>query len=459
MRVAPCIRGALAALVCSLSLIVALAAPAAADDHDVVFAINETQLHKRPGEASPVVGHANEGDELEIVGDQGRWLRVRNGKQVGWVARTEVATTKPAPPRPHAVRSGFSGQPVTDANKVAIDAERVRGYDDPRTKAKVVLDLVRGDVVSVLGRGYSGWLLVEPSDGGPGWIPDSAVKDAGKFVGDPRLTPAEVARAHGVPVVTVEAAAKPRAKPEASVAKRSELGAFAPRQPSMRGALLATGGAQTFKMRQHGSGSGTAIATGGVANLAAEGQLRVRRNIWAGVGATAELGTADMTYYGSAQQSKPMATQELAIDAYAELGLGSLPHVALRGGIHYGTLSVESDRAEPMLIGERIAGPTIGVAGALPIGDRLVLSASVDGMPVGAQKMSELPPGTMYATTVRGLWARTMLAMPLPAHLVAALSYRFGALSADLTDGAAMPRTASRTDLSHVVTAGVGVIW
>jgi hypothetical protein len=47
----------------------------------------------------------------------------------------------------------------------------------------------------------------------------------------------------------------------------------------------------------------------------------------------------------------------------------------------------------------------------------------------------------------------------LPAHLVAALTYRFGALSADLTDNAAMPRTATRTDLSHVITAGVGVAW
>jgi hypothetical protein len=53
-----------------------------------------------------------------------------------------------------------------------------------------------------------------------------------------------------------------------------------------------------------------------------------------------------------------------------------------------------------------------------------------------------------------------MFGMALPAHLVAALSYKFGAISTDLTDGAAMmPKTATRTDLSHVVTAGVGVAW
>lgn len=452
MRVRSCrpvrssVLRALAALVCSL--IVSLAAPARADNHDVVFANNEIQLHKRPGEAAPVVGHANQGDELEVLGDQGRWLQVRNGKQVGWVSRTEVATTKPAAPRPHAVRSGFSGQPVTDAMKVAIDIDRVRGYDDPRTKGKVVLDLVRGDVVAVLGRGYSGWLLVEPNDGNPGWIPETAVKDWGKFAGDPRLAPAEVGKAQP----------GPKSAPATATAEQIEV---APRvaQSSMHGAILATGGAQTFKMRQSGGGAGTAIATGELATIVAEGQLRIRGNLWAGLGMAAELGAADLTYYGSAQQSSPMSTTELGIDTYGELGLGSLPQVTVRGGIHYATLSVKSDRAEPMLIGERVAGATVGLGGALPIGRRLLASASVDVMPVGAQKMSELPTGTMYATTVRGLWARATLAMPLPSHLLAAVSYRFGTQSADLTDGAAMPKTATRTDQSHVVTAGVGVIW
>jgi hypothetical protein len=187
--------------------------------------------------------------------------------------------------------------------------------------------------------------------------------------------------------------------------------------------------------------------------------MRVRGEVWVGVGTTAELGTADMTYYGSAEQSAPMATHEVEIDAYAEVGLGRLPYVAARGGIHYATLSVKSDRVEPMLIGERIAGATVGLGGALPLGRLLSLSAAVDVMPAGAQRMSELPPGTLYASSVRALWARATLAMPLPSHLVAALSYRFGELTAELTDGGAMPKTATRTDQSHVVTAGVGVAW
>lgn len=442
--------GAIGVLVCSL--LVALAAPARADVHEVVFAMKEAQLHKRPGEAAPVVGHADEGDELEVLGDQGRWLHVRNGKQVGWLTRTEVSATKPAEPRPHAERSGFAGTPVTDALKVTINIDRVRGYDDPRTKAKAVLDLVRGDVVAVLGRGYDGWLLVEPNDGSPGWIPEAAVKDAGKFAGDPRLAPAEVAKAQAAP----EAA--PKAAPVAATTQAAPIES-SPARALLNGALLATAGGQTFKMRQSGTSAGTAIATGELATIAGDAQVRVRGPVWVGVDATAQLGTADLTYYGAAQQSPNMSTKELAIDASAELGVGRMPYIAARAGVHYATLSVESDRAEPMLIGERIAGATAGLGGALPLGRHLALSAAVDVMPVGAQRMSKLPPGTLYATSVRGLWASSTLAMPLPAHLVAALSYRFGAQSAQLTDNGAMPKTASRTDLSHVVTAGVGVAW
>src|SRR4051812_7748922 len=141
------VRGALAALVCSL--IVALAAPARANDHEVVFAVGRTELHVRPGEAAPVVGHTDEGDELEVLGDQGRWLRVRNGKQIGWLTRTEVTTMKAAEPR-RSQKSGFSGKPVVDAVKVTIEIDRVRGFDDPRTKAKNAIELVRGDVVTVI---------------------------------------------------------------------------------------------------------------------------------------------------------------------------------------------------------------------------------------------------------------------------------------------------------------------
>jgi hypothetical protein len=448
-----------------IAALAALAVPAHADDHDVVFAINRTQLHKRPGEAAPVVGHADQGDELEVLGDQGRWLRVRDGKQVGWVTRTEVAPSKPAEPRNRPERSGFSGKHVPDAVKVTIQIDRVRGFDDPRTKTRSVLDLARGDAVTVLGRGYNGWILVEPDGGSAGWIPASAVTDAGKVAGDPRQAPSEIQKVAAAPEAAAAAPVTVAAAPVTVAAGAARpAGPAGPveastSRPVLRGTLLATAGAQTFKKQQSGNADGVAIAAGELASIAADAQLRVRGDLWVGLGTTAELGKATLTYYGPAEPSAPMSTREISVDAYAELGLGNLPHLAVRGGVHYATFSVKSDRAEAMLIGERIAGATVGVAGTLPLGRRLALSAATDIMPVGAQRMSRVPPGTLYATTVRGGWARGALTMALPAHLVAAVSYRFGILTAHLTDDAATPKTASRTDLSHEVTAGVGMTW
>jgi hypothetical protein len=439
-----CRPGALVAIVCSV--ILALAAPALANDRDVVFAIGKTQIHVRPGEAAPIVGHAEEGEELEVLGDQGRWLRIRSGKQVGWVTRTEVTEAKPAEPRTRVQKTGFSGKPVTDALKVKVAVDRVRGFDDPATKSKAVLDLAKGEVVTVIGRGHDGWILVEQDSGNVGWIPASVVTDGGKFAGDPRQAPDATAKVATAPAAGAGSVSRPV---EVSPAKRL-----------LSGGLLATAGAQTFKMEQTGEGAATATASGPLAVVGARGQMTVRESIWVGVGTMAELGTADMVYQGASETSKPMSTREFAVDGYAEVGWGGLRHLALRGGVHYATMSVESQRTEPMLIGERIAGATVGLGGALPIYRRLLFSAAVDVMPMGAQRLNRLPAGTLYATTVQEAWARASLSMPLPLHLIGAVCYRYGMLSAELSDGAATtPKTANRSDQSHVITAGVGMAW
>ena len=453
----PGMSGALGAIVCSVVL--ALGAPASADERDVVFAAGKLQIHVRPGEAAPIVGHAEEGDELEVIGDQGRWLRVRSGKQVGWVTRTEVSEAKPAEPRTRVQKTGFSGKPVTDALKVKVLADRVRGFDDPATKSKAVLDLAKGETVTVIGRGHDGWILVEQDSGNVGWIPASVVTDGGKFAGDPRQAPNATAKVATAPAAGAGTSASASTSTATSTSSSRPV-EVSPAKRLLSVGLLATAGAQTFKMEQTGEGAATATASGPFAVIGARGQLTVRGSIWVGVTTMAELGTANMVYEGATETSKPMSTREFALDAYGEVGWGGLRHIALRGGVHYATMSVESERTEPMLLGERIAGATVGLEGAVPLYRRLVLSASVDVMPAGAQRLNKLPAGTLYASTVQQAWARASLSLPLPLHLIGAVCYRFGALSADLSDGAAMmPKTASRTDQSHVITAGVGMTW
>ncbi len=421
--------------------IMAMAATSYAGHHETMWAIQETPLHARPHETSPTRSKANKGDALTLIGIHGRWLKVRNGRRVGWVTLSQLEDRKPVPPRTRTERSGFSGKAVTDAVKVTIEIDRVRGFDDPRTKSNSVLDLARGDVVSVIGRGHGGWLLVEAGPGTVGWIPGSAVADAGRFVGDPRQAP------DGIPIVDDDAA-----KIEASIKPR-------PAPSRFQGMLLATVGAQTFAMRQSSDAETMGIAKGTMAAIHLGLRARVLGDVWIGVAGVAERGTADLDYYAASEQSAPMATHELVVDASAAVGWGGDSYVMARGGFHDAWFSVESDRAEPMLVGEQVAGVTVGLGGGVPLGQRLSLSADIDVMPAGVQRPSEALPGALHATGVQGAWTHTTLAFRLPARMVAAVAYHGTYMRAALTDGAATPILATRTDQSHVVTAGLGVTW
>ena len=60
---------------------------------------------------------------------------------------------------------------------------------------------------------------------------------------------------------------------------------------------------------------------------------------------------------------------------------------------------------------------------------------------------------------MRGAFARAAVAVRLPARMVGAIAYRGGMATAELTDGAATPTAATRSDQSHTLTAGLGLAW
>ncbi len=419
-----------------LALVIAAAAavPAGADVTPPVRARDRISLRANAGEASLVLTRVERGTVLRVIARSGRWLRVRHGARVGWVTRSQVEARTPAGPRPRAGRSGFSGKRREDAVKVKIEIDRVRGFDDPRTKAACTLDLVKGDVVTAIGRGHDGWMLVQTAAGAVGWIPAAAVTDAGRFMGDPRRGPAEVA------------ALTPAGEPDAGpVALRRPA---APPPSRVAASLVATAGAEMFALRQP---EAMAIASGRLAALAAAARVRVTGPLWVGVAGNAGVSGGELTYYDTTERSQPMATRDVVIDASAEVGWGRAWSVAARGGYHHATFAVESERAEPMLAGERISGATVGLGGTAPIGRRVAVAAAIDVMPAGAHAPAES--GVAAATSVRGVWAHGMVTVRLPAHLVAALAYRGGAVDAALPDGT------TRSDRSHAITAGLGVIW
>lgn len=433
----------------ALLLGLCIAAPATARADETAWPTDNVRLRSRPGETARVVARAEKDEELAIVGTWGRWVKVRRGTRVGWVPRTQLDirnVDEPAQPRKRARRSGFSGRAHADALEVTVAIDKVRGFDDPVTKKTMVLDLSRGDHATVIGRGHDGWILVEKS-GVVGWIPSSAVDDgAGDFAGNPRQTPAEVEAEDGAADVLV------------LTGEIIEERARDATRPRVMADVVAGVGGQTFAMRQSGNGDALATASGPVTRVSANARVRVASQVWVGGGADAGMGSASLIYASADERSDPMATRDMSVDAHACVGWGHHYQVLARAGYHYGSIEIESERAEAMLVGEQIGGATVGVGGAMPLG-KMRLALGIDLMPAGALRPSELSEGVMYATSVKAAWAHSTLSYPLPARLVFALAYRGGLTAADLTDGAPAPSTASRTDQSHTLTAGLGLRW
>jgi uncharacterized protein YgiM (DUF1202 family) len=82
----------LTSLACGL-LAVAASAGARADE---VRTTHTTKILKRPGEQSPVVIRVSAGHEMEVLEEQGRWIKVKVEGHEGWVTRTSVESTTEA---------------------------------------------------------------------------------------------------------------------------------------------------------------------------------------------------------------------------------------------------------------------------------------------------------------------------------------------------------------------------
>jgi hypothetical protein len=461
-------------------LVATVTGTAHADGTPQVWAKRDTQLHSRPGEASSSIGKVQSGERLVVIGSQGRWLRVRHRQRTGWVTRTQVEERGDRAERKRRNATGFSGKQREDALKVVVDIDKVRAFDDPRTKAKEVLDLKRGDQLVVLGRGHEGWILVELEGAGVGWIPESAVTDGGRFAGDPRRAPSEVAAAKAKTEAKTDdgddrddkAEAKAEAEPtrvatleevnDSPAPATAKATATATASRPETGSKIAVGGGlgfgvASYGMRQSGEGDALGTAFGAAVAVALDGHYRIADRIWVGAAIDADMSSGSITFTTATEETPGISAQQMKVMARAEVTYAPSWRVAGRLGWYYDSLAVESDRADAMLLGESVAGPTVGVGGGLPLGRRFAVAGAIDVAPFLTQAPSEQPAGFMYGTSMQAAWASVMGTMQLPWRLTGALAYRAGLSSLELTDGAA--KSASRSDQSHTITAGVRLAW
>src|SRR5262249_48466233 len=117
----------LTSLACGLLAVASLGAARA----DEVRTTHTTKILKRPGEQAPVVIRVSAGHTMQVIGKEGRWLKVKVEGHVGWVTRTSVEAMTEAREVPRntrrrpfvdgrALRRGWSGDAPDD--RVGEDA-------------------------------------------------------------------------------------------------------------------------------------------------------------------------------------------------------------------------------------------------------------------------------------------------------------------------------------------------
>lgn len=179
------------------AIIIGTAAPALAETMKVT---TETKLRALPGEASKVLAKLKPDQKVEVLESQGRWLRVRAGKRVGWITRTTVAPLDAGPTDGSDAEWRKKNRKTRDAGAKAAAKRYVTAKSsgtvrrEPNRAATKIYTLMSGDIASVEGQSEQGaWLLIENEHGQMGWIRASRVET----VDDPEALLAARASATG----------------------------------------------------------------------------------------------------------------------------------------------------------------------------------------------------------------------------------------------------------------------
>lgn len=486
-------------------LALVLAAGTAAAER--VRTTKSTKVYKRTGEQSEVLTKVGSGKTLDVVAKQGRWLKVRVNGRTGWVTQSSVVAleARDVPRntrrRPfvdgRSTRRGWgSGAPEDRVGADAVDddggddgdagdgdddetgrgrraadddddrprrgkaRDRDRDEDDddegdddegddddsaddlrmvtvtvgkaklyPRAskKSKPLLTVRRGAQLIVLDEHESGkWIRVEDDEGAAGWIASDAVAEPGR-VRQPRTiaTTARLGFASIGGTFKSNAPATMGANPPADYAFGSTA------------VSVAVGAELAFAMKKdYFVGGGLeylgCVATPGIryaANMMAEDIGFKTHDV-------------DVRLLGGYDFHKPNG-----MTAWARLGY------------HYGVFSVSNLANLAKLPSETFRGPTIGAALRIPgLTKKIGAEAALDLVYPGTRKQTA---GNEDGTTSKAMAATLELVGTYAWKGAWRLDggYQFGYASTKW-DGASARITgatsAKRTDLSHVLTVGLG---
>jgi uncharacterized protein YgiM (DUF1202 family) len=386
------------------SVWVALATTVNAEPRRTTSAVT---IRKQPGERQPAVGELAKNTEVEVLGEQGRWLLVRIGKLSGYVPRTLLTsgTTAPAPiPGKWSASRTHNG---TVQRGLRVDATRASTLTArPAPVATHVSDVAEGARLVVIDATTDpAWIRVRDRAGREGWIARDVVRD--------RASVAVARGPEGARDVFVRTIPARRAI-------RADLGlgyrtlAMELTSNSDRGGLAnylvdADAIAATLDLD-------LVVRSGRRALFAADLRVQAGRS------------RPGIRYSGPTAPPGAIPFQTFAADVGVRAGirLDQAIDLAARGGAHYDAFLVDDVDNPGALPRDRLLGFTLGARADLaPVRSQFAVSARADVLVVGSRAQTRgLEDGT--SSTSSAVWAGVTIRYPLGRRFSLLGGYDFG---------------------------------
>lgn len=423
----------------------------------------EVVLRKKPGERQAVVTKLPEGTAVEVLREEGRWVLVRVGGDIGYLTRTTIVDTTPPPSTlPEPAIDPITTQPVPSRRwSSARSDESHRGASglfvgvtaktalraEARDDAESLAEVTRGDRLAVIDASNPGWIQVRTLDGRSAWIARDAVDD-----GTARVVLAEVPT---TAITSRTASVRPIATAPTSrglaIRIDAELGY---RSLAMDFTSNGTTGLANYVMSADAAAAGLEI----------EAVKRLSKRLFVGADGRVHSSTSTpgsgIAYGGPSRIGGSIPFSTFASDAGLRVGMHArrVFDVALRAGFHYDAFVTRDVGNAGRLPREHLVGSVVGARIEIaPPRSRVNVSLRFDALVLGARaQTTNLEDGE--DSTARATWAGATLRIPLGHTLSLQSTFDFARATTSWTGmSVRTPGTTAATRVDSTQTVWLGV--
>jgi SH3-like domain-containing protein len=436
--------------------------------------IDSVVVRKKPGEKQAPVGTLSPGTVVQVEGEKGRWLRIRAGNVVGYVARTtitgpEIATDttaieKPPTPPPPAANEPpprkwgrDRKQPQAAPDALAVEATVATSLRaDSKADAAVVAEVARGARLVVVDASIvNGFIRVHDDQGHDGWITRAHVGNgtASSALDESRGKSVAVTSG-GTTTATVESTPRPKANvPQRRLAVRVDAGIGY----RVLGMDFTSNGAA-------GLANYVASADASAVNVDIDVTKPLSNRLV--IGLDAQLGASrsspGIDYPGPSGPPGEIPFSTVSVDAGIRAGFRArrMFVIAARAGAHYDAFVTSEVDNAGMLPRERLLGSTLGArVDVVPPDSRVSATLHVDALVLGDRRQTPgLEDGA--SSTARAVFAGVTARFSLGRRYAVHAAYDFGRATTEWSGMSVRDpsvTSARRVDSTQLVQVGLSV--